>query len=294
MGLRRMCSRLASVALIILPLIFAQGCVTRPAVRSKISEVSAQTRFRQDSATAPQVTAETAVTRSFPIGEYYEFSLKWVGIPVGTVSYSICGETEVNGIQVYVVRIRAKTNKFASAVYSVDDVFTSYVDKERLWPLRYDVNRKDGNYRKNAVTYFNHEEKIAYFENFVDGSKKTYPIPKGVLDPVSAILNARTIDIRIGRDNVLYVANNEKVYEMHGAVEKREIINIRCLGDVEAYFMSPYAVLNGERFNKGRVRGYISADNRRMLLYAEAKAPVFTVLTATLTRTSPDASGSSP
>lgn len=218
----------------------------------------------------------------FSVGEYYKFQLRWVGIPVGFASFQISGEDKISNRDVFVVTVKAYTNKFASKIYNVKDVFTSYIDKERFIPLRYDVNRKDGNYRKNAVTYFDHEKGIAYFENFVDGSKKTYAIPHGILDPVSTVLKVRTLDIEVGKDYTFHVMNNEQVYELHAPIERREFIRLKDFGDFDAYFLSPYAILKGKVVKKGKVSGYISCDRKRILLYAVAKAPIFTTITATL------------
>lgn len=169
-------------------LVLAAGCAARPAL--KIIQ------------RPPGIAEETgAITppvpkRDFTAGESYRYRIDWLGVPVGIVYFDISGVKPLKGREVYVVTLRAETNKFASKIYRVEDSYTSYVDTERFIPLRYDVDRKEGGYRKRATTYFDHEGGEAHFENFLDGSKKTYKIPDGVLDPVSAILKARTLERR--------------------------------------------------------------------------------------------------
>jgi len=220
--------------------------------------------------------------KKFRVGEHYGFRLDWIGIPVGYVSFDISGIEKIGGREVYVVTLKARTNKFASAIYKIDDVYTSYVDTEQLIPLRYDVDRKEGLYRKKATTIFDHDKKTAYFENFKDGSKKSYPIPPGILDPVSSVLKARTLDIDVGKYHVLIVNNNEEIYTIHAKIEKRATIVIHDFGKFQAFFVTPFAVTKGVRDRRGTVSGYISADDNRMILYGEAEAPLFTKITATL------------
>jgi len=254
------------------------GCATRPAIRKikppVIAEITVEETSKPVALSEPQ--------KEFKVGEFHKFQMRWLGAPVGYVTYVIEREDVVKGRDVYVVSINVRTNDFASRIYKIVDKYTSYIDKEKLIPLRYDVDRSEGRYRKRATTYFDHENGKAYFENFLDGSKKTYEIPNGVLDPVSSILKARTVDIAVGKELVFNIANNEKVYNLFAMMERKEWIELPELGSFEAFFMAPYAILRGKRVRKGKVCGYISCDDQRILLYAEARAPLFTKLTATL------------
>ena len=218
----------------------------------------------------------------FEKGKFYRYRIDWLGMPVGFVTFTMDGKDVIKDRDVYVVSLRAQTNKFASKVYRIEDVYTSYIDDEKIIPLRYDVDRKEGNYRKRATTYFDHDNGIAYFENFLDKSKKTYEIPNGVLDPISAIIKAQKLNMALGKYYVMDVANNEEIYKIHACVEKRENLNVENMGNFEAYYIAPYAVLKGERVKKGTVSGYISTGQNKFLLCAEVKAPLFTKLRATV------------
>ncbi|MDD5440302.1 MAG: DUF3108 domain-containing protein [Candidatus Omnitrophica bacterium] len=218
----------------------------------------------------------------FCVGERYGFRIDWFGIPVGYVTFEITGTQTINGRDCYVVTVKAGTNKFASKIYRIDDTSTSYVDAKKLVPLRYDVDRKEGNYRKRATTIYDRDERLAHFENFKDGSKKTYDVPDDVLDPVSSVLKARILDMDVGSYHIFNVDNNEEIYTIHAKIEKRDLITIKGFGGFQAFYVRPYAVTHGKREKRGTVSGYISGDDRRMLLYGECNAPLFTKMTATL------------
>jgi len=235
--------------------------------------------------------------RRFFIGESYLYRIEWLGMPVGFVTFRIQREEVLNGRHVYVVTLEAETNKFADKIYRIRDKYTSFIDTKKLIPLRYDVDRSEGNYRKKATTLFDHAGGRAYFHNEVDSSSKEYEVPEGVVDPICAILRAKDMELNLGEYHVLHVANNESVYTINAVVACRDKVTLPDIGEFNAFFISPYAVLKGKRVKKGTVSGYISDDKNRNLLYAELKAPLFTKLTATLIETpgaGPQASGSAP
>ena len=234
------------------------------------------------------VTAQPPAEKQFRIGEYYKYRIDWLGVPVGFVTFEIEGEAIIEKKAVYIVTLTAETNKFASKIYNIRDTYTSYIDKDQLVPVRYDVNRSEGNYRKKAMTLFDHKNGKAYFENYLDGSKKSYSIPEGVLDPISAILKAKTFEMVVGDCHMIDVANNESVYKIYTHIPRKDHLLIKDMGEYEAFFVSPYAILNGVKVKKGTVSGYISSDAERKLLYAEVQAPLFTKLTGTLIETRKD------
>jgi len=218
------------------------------------------------------------------VGERLTYNVAWLGIPVGEVSMAITGVQEINGRKAYRIELRAKTNKFCSHIYPVDDKYISYMDVENLSTLRHEVSRREGRYKKDAVTDFDQENHRAYFRNLLDGSEKDFSIPANVQDTLTAIYYFRTINVSLG-DKVNYeVASDEKVYSLYGSIEKKEFIRIRGLRTFEAFLMVPYAKLKGERVRKANVIGYFSADPSRVPLVGIVKGPIFTKVTVSLAK----------
>ena len=217
----------------------------------------------------------------FKVGEELTYEVAWMGIPVGTVVARIKGVERLDGREAYVVELDAKTNAFCSKIYPVDDTYVSYIDKERYVSLKHVVRRREGIYKKDAVTVFDYSAKKAYFHNLCDGSRKTFDIPGDVQDSLSAAYYFRTIDANVGQRVGYAVVNNEEVYNLFGLIEKKAFIK---LGNVtyETFYVEPYAVLKGERVKKGNASGYFSCDNLRIPVYGMVKAPLFTKITAVL------------
>ena len=217
-----------------------------------------------------------------PEYEKLTYTVRWLGIPVGIITASIKGISEINGRKAYKLEVTAKTNAFCSAIYRIDDRFISYMDIESLYTLRHEVYRREGRYKKDAITDFDHKNKKAYYQHLPGDLIETIDIPYGVQDTLSACYYFRLLSLNVG-DKIEYsVYNNEKIYQLFGAIEAKDYIRLPRLGKKAAFYIQPYAQIEGEQVKKGRVGGYFSADSRRIPLLAVVQAPMFTEVTASL------------
>ncbi len=224
--------------------------------------------------------------RKLPLGEKLTYEVRWLRIPVGTIVASVFPELEqVDGQSAYKVSVIVKTNDFCSKIYKVEDKFISYIDTKTMTTLRHEVYRRDGRYKKDAITDFNQQNHMAHFKNLLDKSEKTFKIPENTQDTLSACYYFRLLELKLG-DRIEYsVVNNEQNYRLFGIAEDKKFIKISELGDFESFFIQPYAKeIGGEQVKKGKVSGYFSADERRLPLLAVVEAPMFTKVTATLTK----------
>jgi hypothetical protein len=219
---------------------------------------------------------------ALPEYERLTYSVRWLGIPVGTITASINGIKEVNGRNAYELEVIVKTNAFCSAIYKIDDRFVSYMDTENFYTLRHEVYRREGRYKKDAITNFDHSAKKAYFKHIEDDSYEAIDIPYGVQDTLSACYYFRMISVEINSSIKYAVYNNEKIYQLFGNIESKDYIRLPRLGRKAAFYIQPYAQLEGEQVKKGRVKGYFSADSKRLPLSAVVQAPMLTEVMASL------------
>ena len=219
-----------------------------------------------------------------PEHEVLTYEMRWVGIPVGTMTTSIKGVEKVNGRDAYVLEASAKTNAFCSFIYKIDDTFISWLDVEKLYSLRHEVHRSEGKYRKNSRTDFDQEQHTAHFKNFVDNTEKKFDIPPAVQDIITASYYFMLLQVKPG-DKVEYsVCNNEQVYKLTALIGRERIaISLKPpIGEKSSFMVQPFAELKGETVDKGRVTAYYSTESRRLPLYAIVQAPVFTSVTISL------------
>jgi len=219
-----------------------------------------------------------------PEYEKLTYEMNWIGIPVGTLTTSVTGIKNVNGRDAYVLEAIAKTNGFFSKIYRIDDRFISYMDIEKLHTLRHEVYRRDGSYKKDAITDFDQINHKAHFKNFLDKSEKHFDIPDNTQDILSACYYFRLLGLKVG-DKVEYdVCSNEDNYRFLGLIQSKMFIRLPKIGENEAFQLLPYAKLQEKKVDKGRVSAYFSCDKKRTPLFAVVKGPVFTEVGITLTK----------
>lgn len=221
-----------------------------------------------------------------PEYEHLKYTVRWLGIPVGYITASIRGTETIYSRQAYVLEVTAKTNAFCSAIYKIDDMFISYMDKEAMCSLRHEVYRREGRYKKDAVTEFDQVAHRAHFRNLLDKSEKEFDIPPNVQDTLSACYYFRLLPIEIGKRIEYAVCNNESIYKLFGLIESKDFVKIPKLGKKESFYIQPYAKLGNEKVKKGRISGYFSTGSDRLPLLAVVQAPMFTEVTASLAENS--------
>jgi hypothetical protein len=221
--------------------------------------------------------------KRLPEREKYVFTVKWLGVRVGEITATINGIKKINGRDAYELVAVARTNGFCSRIYPINDRYVSYMDVERLCTLRHEVYRREGRYKKDAITDFDQAGGKAYFRNLLDGSKKTVDIPNGVQDALGAAYYFRLIPVEIGKRIEYSVYNNEQVYDLCGLADRKKTVKIPRLGAREGFHMQPYALLDGKMVKKGRASGYFSCDEKRVPLLVSVRAPIFTEIIGYLT-----------
>jgi hypothetical protein len=233
-----------------------------------------------------QDTINAAAYSRLPDYEKLTYEVKWLGLKIGTLTTSITGIKNYKGRDVYVLEATMKTDDFFARVYKIEDRFVSYLDVEKLYTLHHEVYRRDGSYRKDAVTEFDQINHKAYFKNFIDNSEKIFDIPIGTHDILSACYYFMVLPLKLGGGVNYYVCNNENNYHFYGFVRSKATIKLPALAKEkrEAILLEPYAKLKGKKVDKGRVSAYFSADKRRLPLMATVKGPIFTEVTISLVK----------
>ncbi len=228
--------------------------------------------------------ASVSSLKQMPEYEKLTYTIKWLGIAVGTLTSSLRGTEQIDGRDAYVLEAVFKTNGFCSKIFPVNDRYVSYVDKEQLRTLRHEVYRREGRYKKDAITVFDHAKGKAYFRNLLDKTEKVFDIPEGVHDFLSAQYFFRSLPLKVG-DKIRYtVSTNEKNYQVVVMVKSQAAVKLGALGKKKALLIQPFVVQKGEELKGGSARGYYSLEGNHPLLGAIVTAPVFTKITAFLSK----------
>ncbi len=275
--MERVTAKIMKILYFSLTLLFVPGCTTS-------RDLQRQSMFISELQNATEFSGVPSPI-NLPNHEKLTYEIKWLGIPVGTLTASIKGIERISGRDAYVLEAVFKTNSFCSRIYRVEDRYVSYMDKERLCTLRHEAYRREGNYKKDAITDFDHANGKAHFRNLLNKTEKVFDIPEGVQDFLSAYYYCRFLPLKVG-DKLRYtVSNNEKNYQVIVLVKSRTSVRLSALGEKEALLVQPYALLKGEEVKEGAARGYYSCEGSRPFLGAVITAPVFTKITAFLSKT---------
>jgi len=202
------------------------------------------------------------------------YDIKWLGFHIGEAQLSISEIKQTGSNPIRVLEASVHTNNFLSKIYPVRDKYISHIDLARLCSIEYEISRREGRYRKDAVTIFDQDEHKAYFENFLDNSKKEFSIPSDAQDPLSALYCFMQKDIK-NVDEITYkIVNNEKIYSIFVDIKKELLLNFKGK-KILVYEVVPYAIIDDKRVSGGNLVCFVMKDTS-VPIRAILKGPIFT------------------
>lgn len=209
--------------------------------------------------------------------ERLTFKMKYLGMTIGTMTATNKGIVQYKGRDVYHLEATMKTAPFFARIFKIDNKMISYMDVEKLHSLRYEVYRKEGKYRKDAIVEFDQENNKAYYTrlNKDPVQKRVIDIPPNVRDPLAVNYYSRLIPWEVGDTVDLQVYVNEKVYDVLGLIKPAKYIKLPNFGKQKVYLFQPYATIDGEDVKKGKATGYFAADDSKLPFMGVAKTPIF-------------------
>jgi hypothetical protein len=147
-------------------------------------------------------------------------------------------------------------------VFKVRDRYETYLDKDALFPWRFEQHIREGKYSRDFSAFFDQRK----------GKAKTtegeYPIPKNVNDILSAFYLVRTMDFsKMKINDKLNMQNffQDKVYDLGVRYLGKETIEVPA-GKFECIVIEPLVKEGGLFKNEGSIIIYMTND--------EAKIPV--------------------
>jgi len=215
-------------------------------------------------------------------GERFTYRIEWLGLDVGMLTLSIKGIIEKNERQVYHIFATAYTNPTVSKFYKIKDRMSSYLDVERLYPVRFEKKQREGGYRSDEYTDFYQEQGRAVYFSQLTQTKKEFYIPKRVQDPLSCLYYFRLQEVDVGKSIFADVNVDEKNYLLEAKARRKGLVKIKGVGEWEAFMVEPLPWFQGKIKRKAKATIWFSADKRRIPLLVTTKGIPF-VGTVTIT-----------
>ena len=197
------------------------------------------------------------------VGERLVFDVVWMGIPVGTGTLELKEKLLFAGRPAYHVIATARTNDFFSKIYAIDDEVQSYFDAQTGYSLEFSKRLKEGRYRADERIVFDPAQKKAFYESFLNKSKKELPIEGPVHDLLSAFYRFRLQPVRVGDKWRTTVSSDEKNWDLEMDVLRIETKHFRKRPSVRALLVEPKTRLEGVLYNRGRSWVHFSTDRSR-------------------------------
>ena len=225
---------------------------------------------------------QAEVPKKLYVGERLVYSVRWLGVEVGR------GETEVKEIvsirsrKAYHVVVNVRSTPILDWIYKVRDVHHSYIDVERLHSLRYEKILKEGRYRADEVMDYDQERHTATYFSRRSGSRKEMMIPPDVQDQLSCGFWFRLQEVQPNSKIYIPVNADEKNWDMEVKILRYTQVKLSGFPEREAVEVEPEIQYQGLFVKRGKIRGLIALDERRVPLKMRVKIPVLGSITARL------------
>jgi hypothetical protein len=126
--------------------------------------------------------------KAFDEGEKLTFDVKYGFVTAGIGVMEIPKIKTISGRDAYYVLFTVNTVPSFDWVFKVRDRYETYIDKEALFPWRFEQHIREGKYSRDFSAFFDQRKGKA------KTSEGEYAIPKNVNDILSAFYVVRTMD----------------------------------------------------------------------------------------------------
>ena len=207
---------------------------------------------------------------AFKVGEKLTFDVRYGFVTAGIASFSIPQMKKISGREAYFVTFEVNTVPSFDWIYKVRDRYVTYIDKEALFPWRFEQHIREGGYSRDFSAFFDQRKGKA------KTSEGEYDIPKYVNDIVSAFYLARTFDYSdLKVDDRFHLQNfyKDKVYDLDVRYVGRETVDVPA-GKFDCIIVEPLVQEGGLFKSEGSVLVWLTNDKIKMPVKVKTKVVI--------------------
>lgn len=216
---------------------------------------------------------------SFTTGEVLHFKMTYSFFTVGRGTAQIQPKFyKLNNRECYKVDIYAKTVGMVDWVSDVNDQFGAYIDTASLLPHMFYRKIREGRYKKDEQTYFDHPAKKI---KVVVADKNTgkwndpisYDAPTSIRDMVGGFLYLRVMDfskLQIGDTVTISGFFEDEFYKLKIIYRGKETIKTK-IGKVRTLVFKPVMPKNQLFDGENSITAYFSDDKNRIPIKIDAQ-----------------------
>jgi Protein of unknown function (DUF3108) len=246
------------------------------------------------------LAATVEPNRIFRNEERLVYDVTWLGIKAGQATMEVRGAAQVNGQPAVHLVTTARSSPLISKIYPVDDRSESYLGLDPMRALRFEKHLREGRYRHDSRTDFDHQGGVATFryldfspvpkgissldeaEKFGKYVTQELPLTSGSLDELSLLYYVRGLPLAVGATVKAKVFASKKNWDLEVRVLGRESLDT-VLGRRETLIVEPLLKFEGVFQQKGRVIVWLTDDLERIPVLMKSQIKVGSFV-STLTR----------
>ena len=202
----------------------------------------------------------------YKVGEFSDFDIYFGGIKVGVAEMEVVSCIMIDSISAFHIIGKGKTTPFFDWFFKVRDVYETFIDTSKKVPLKFIRDVSEGNYKKEQVYIFNHNE------SFVKHEDTIYKIPFNSQDMLSALFYVRTFPKQNFKKKSFFIPvfMDEENYFLEIMYLNNEVFSTRW-GGIDCMVFKP-RMQEGRVFEDGEdLKIWISDDENRILVAVETK-----------------------
>lgn len=245
--------------------------LTESQIRIPPAPPKRETKFTQ---LKKQRLKRVVTNQAFGVGERFEFSVGYGIIKAGTAVMEIPEIVQFNGRKCYHIVSTAKSNKFFSVFFKVDDKVESYMDVHELYSLGFDKHLREGEFKADVSMIFDQENHFALYNNSPD----TFAVSPYVQDVLSAFYFVRTRNLEVGQSIFADNHADKKNYPMEVKVLRKEKIKVPA-GTFDCVVVEPILKASGIFKHKGSLTVWLTDDEVRMPVLMKSKVVIGSIST---------------
>jgi hypothetical protein len=215
---------------------------------------------------------------SFKRGEVIEFKMTYGFFTVGKGSARIDREYyKVNDRYCFKVDVAGKTVGMVDWVADIDDKWGAYIDTAALVPHQFYRKIREGRYKKDEWTNFDHSKRKIEVKSVGRNGKprepKYYDAPPDVRDMIGGFLFMRIMDFTTLKVNDTVTVTGffeDEFYKLNIIYRGKETIKLK-VGKVRALVFTPVMPSNKLFDGEDSITAYFSDDKNRIPLKIDAK-----------------------
>jgi hypothetical protein len=220
----------------------------------------------------------TVTNESFRRGELIEFKMTYGFFTVGKGSARIDREYhKFNNRYCFKVDVTGKTVGMVDWVADIDDKWGAYIDTAALVPHHFYRKIREGRYKKDEWTYFDHEQKKIEVKAVGKSGKmrepKYYDAPANVRDMIGGFLYLRIMDFSNLKVNDTITVTGffeDEFYKLNIIYRGKDTVRLK-VGKVRALVFTPVMPQNKLFDGEDSITAYFSDDKNRIPLKIDAK-----------------------